>query len=178
MRVYPGSCAVNKLQLTSTSNAAVFHWVLRAKGGKEMDIAATAAGEAGGLIVGKTKLVAVAYGSHYLPLWLKARVCPPASVPGLRPSHRPQLFLLVPVYHLIMCALLTIVVRPVCTCWEREGGGREEEIDVKCEKSARKNEKRCTLLHYQTVSFYTDPILQTVYLSHTCKAWCTTRSVV
>lgn len=124
------------------SNVACFHWDLRVKGGKELDIAATAGREAGGLIVGKTKLVAVAYGSHYLPLWLKARVCPPASVTGLRPSHRPQLFLLVPVYHLIMCALLTIVVRPVCTCWEWGGRDRmrEKEIDVKCEKSSRKHE--------------------------------------
>ena len=94
----------------------------------------------GGWIVRKTKLVA--YGSHYLPLWLKARVCPPASIPGLRPSHRPQLFLLVPVYHLIMCALSTIVVRSVCI-WRGEGGPggretvREKETDDKCEKSMK-----------------------------------------
>lgn len=68
-----------------------------------------------GWFVGKTK--SVAYGSHYLPVWLKARVCPPAIIPGLRPSHQPQLFLLLPVYYLIMCALLTIVVRPVCLWW-------------------------------------------------------------
>lgn len=104
----------------------------------------------GGWIVGKTKSAVAAYGSHYLPLWLKARVCPPASTPGLRPSHRPQLFLLVPVYHLIMCALLTIVVRPVCIwrgglgCKRERKRERKNEMNDKCEKSADRNEKRCS----------------------------------
>lgn len=77
----------------------------------------------GGLDCGKNRVGGGSVWQPLSPSVIKSRVCPPASTHSLHPSHQPQLFLLVPVYHLIMCALLTIVVRPFCICGGEGWGG-------------------------------------------------------
>ena len=125
----------------STHSRSGYRWaslfLLRTRGSRSSDITANAEAEAV-LVAGlwEMSVEGAAYGSHYLPLWLKASVGPVASARGLWPSHQPQL-----------CFSWSLnIIQSWAHCWllqsgqfayeERRGWGDRGEWIDKCEKQS------------------------------------------